>query len=110
MLMGDQNSGQVLGSSAKGEHPLADLPAAQAGVHEEARLVRLKIGAIATGTTAQNRQLHSHAPTLEALAKMSNEFSSKRADNSIVTRNAARCRRARQKINWKNLASDFKKQ
>ena len=60
---------------------LPDLPPAQARIHQKPRLFGLEIRAIPAGTAAEDRQLHSHAPTLEGRRKISNKFSRNHADN-----------------------------
>jgi hypothetical protein len=70
----DEDAGQGFRRARQGGHPQADLAPAQAGVHQNPRLLRFQIRAIAPRTTAQNRQLNRHGLTLEGPFPASNLF------------------------------------
>jgi len=66
VLMGDEDGGQVLRRAPDAGEALADLAWAEPGVHEHAGFSGLQIGAVAAGTTAENREFNSHSWTLIA--------------------------------------------
>jgi len=74
MLVGDEDAGEAFGRAANGEEALADLASAQAGIDEEAGLVRFEVGAIAAGTAAENGESHGHARTVVPRRKAGNAF------------------------------------
>ncbi len=74
MFVGDEDAREAFGRAADGEETLADLASAQAGIDEEAGLVRLEVGAIAAGTAAENGESHGHARTVVPRREAGNAF------------------------------------
>src|SRR5439155_6259763 len=64
VFVGYENAVQTFRCAANREESIADLPAAEARVDEQACFVGFDIGAIAGGAAAENRKLNGHAPTL----------------------------------------------
>jgi len=60
MLVRDKNSGQILDGSADRKESSADLASTEAGVDQQTGLIGFNISAVATGTAAQDRDVHSH--------------------------------------------------
>ena len=65
VLVRQKDAGQRFGGPSDAGEPIANLAPAEAGVDEQTHVIRLQIGAIAPGTTAQNCETYRHAPTLE---------------------------------------------
>jgi hypothetical protein len=66
VLVGDENPIQTFRRARNGGEPLADLTSGEAGVDQETRLGRFQIGAVASGTAAENSEVDRHTTTLEA--------------------------------------------
>ena len=61
MFVRNEDAGEAFRRSADAQQAVANLAGAQAGVDEQARLVCFEVSAIATGTAAENCELHWHA-------------------------------------------------
>src|SRR5258708_24516450 len=66
VFMGDQDGGEIFGCAAQGGEALADLARGKPGVHEDAGLGGLKVGAVAAGTAAEDGEIDGHRRTLVA--------------------------------------------
>jgi len=64
--------------AANSKEAIADLPAAKAGIDEQASFFSFQISAIARRTTAQNREFDCHAPTLVLRNYQGNPFARRR--------------------------------
>src|SRR5690349_12729604 len=64
VLVGDQDAMERLRSATDLGQALADLAAAEAGINQDPRLVRLEVGAVASRTTAEDRQRCRHGSDL----------------------------------------------
>ena len=83
MFVRDQDGGEIFRHTADGGEPLADLARAEPGVHEDAGFSGFDIGAIATGTAAENGEFDGHAWTLVARKQRGKLFSTTEAWSKI---------------------------
>ena len=80
MLVGDENSAQVLRSPPDTEESLADLPGTEAGIDEQPGILGLKVGTVATGTAGEDGQARRHGATLKTVRCQRKLKSSETAD------------------------------
>lgn len=80
VLVGDENSAQVLGGPPDTEESLADLPGTEAGIDEQAGVFGLKIGTVATGAAGENGEARRHGATLKTVRCQRKLKSSETAD------------------------------
>jgi len=64
MFVRDQDGGEIFRHATDGGEPLADLARAEPGIHEDAGFIGFEVGAIATGTAAENGEFDGHDKTL----------------------------------------------
>ena len=64
MFVRDENGREIFRHTTDGGEPLADLARAEPGVHEDAGFIGFDIGAIATGTAAEDGEFDGHEWTL----------------------------------------------
>ena len=64
VLVGDENPVQALGRAANRGQPLPDLADTETRVNEDAGFLGLHVGAVASGTAAQDRQFDTHGRTV----------------------------------------------
>ena len=83
MFMRDEDAAQAFRRASDGEQSLADLPSAQAGVDEQARLGGFQIGAIAAGTAAEKGELGGHERTLKRGDGAGNVFDDRWKENCV---------------------------
>ena len=74
MLVGEENSAEILRGAPDGCEPLADLARAKARIDEDAGFAAFQIGAIPGGTAAKNGKLNRHEATLAGSAVQGNFF------------------------------------
>lgn len=61
VFMGEQNAVEAFRGTSDGGEALSNLAAAESGVNEEAGVVGFQVGAIPTGTAAEDGELDGHA-------------------------------------------------
>ena len=64
VFVGDEYGLERFRSASDAGEPLADLPAAETGIDQQARLVGFQVGAIAARTAPEDGQLHRHGMTV----------------------------------------------
>lgn len=65
VLVSQEDAGECFRGTPDTREAIADLASAETGVNEQARVIRLQVGAIASGAAAQNGETDRHALTLE---------------------------------------------
>ena len=78
MFVRDEDAAQAFRRASDGEEAVADLPSAQAGVDEQARLAGFQKGAIAAGTAAEKGEMGGHERTLGRAGGAGNVFDVRR--------------------------------